>query len=66
MLRRAGFPSVGRMSDAARQTSRDRAMTIVRGYVHQDPVTVGEALEGADAGGATVFWSRNVLISRRA
>ena len=22
--------------------------------------------EGADAGGATVFWSRNVLISRRA
>ncbi|SFN67732.1 hypothetical protein SAMN04487980_10281, partial [Streptomyces sp. cf124] len=38
---RAGVPSVGGMSDAAHQTSRDRATALVRGYVDQDRAAVG-------------------------
>ncbi len=47
---RAGVPSVGGMSDAAHQTSRDRATALVRGYVDQDRAAVGEALEGLGQG----------------
>ncbi|MFF9034464.1 hypothetical protein ACF090_03220 [Streptomyces sp. NPDC014892] len=38
------------MSDAAHQTSRDRAVALVRGYVDQDRAAVGEALEGPGTG----------------
>ncbi|MEU6375125.1 hypothetical protein [Streptomyces sp. NPDC046909] len=40
------------MSDAAQMTSRDRAMDVVRGYVHHDGSAVQMALEGLDADGS--------------
>ncbi|MFI6374443.1 hypothetical protein [Streptomyces sp. NPDC050546] len=40
------------MSDAAHETSRDRALNVVRGYTDHDGIAVREALEGLDPGGS--------------